>query len=185
MVGGGVSAWRCSFVVGNTMARYAGPEDVYDEVTRAHDAHWLGGLLAFAVIEEQKIEWMKHHAEHCGCSVTDEQVTAWYGALPETALVRARKAAQDSLDTYADDVAAAVGDALRKEVEQSLLLGEIRQVRRFWPQFGLSIAGGLASSILFGALLFFIAFLVLNERSPIAIGASLQPSAAEEVNSHE
>ena len=42
------------------MEKFSGPEDLYNELVENSDDHWLLGLVAFAVIEEQKIEWMKH-----------------------------------------------------------------------------------------------------------------------------
>ena len=42
------------------MEKYSGPDDIYQELVEESDANWLLGLLAFAVVEEQRIEWMKH-----------------------------------------------------------------------------------------------------------------------------
>ena len=50
------------------MEKYSGPEDVYKELVenRPDDEEWLLGLVAFAVVEEQKIEWIKHQKENSG-----------------------------------------------------------------------------------------------------------------------
>lgn len=88
------------------------------------------------------------------------------------------------MDSYAELIEASFSDFVREEVASSALIGEIRQVRRFWPQFVISVAAGLASSILFAALLFTAAFLVLNDRSPVELGASIISSPKQE-SSHD
>lgn len=162
------------------MARFTGSIEIYDQLVQDLPGSWLLSLLTFAVVEEMKFEWMKHHAENMGRSATDEEVRGWYEALPAAALVRSQGVAESILKNHADLVQAAFSESVRKDVEHSALMGEIRQGRRFWPQFGLSVAGGIASSILFGSLLFLVAFLVLNDRSPVGIGASIVKDSAVE-----
>lgn len=162
------------------MARCTGSLDVYEQLAEDRSRNWIRALLTFAAIEEQKFEWMKHHAEHEGRDATDDEVRAWYGALPASAVPRARSAAVAAMDSYAELIEASFCDFVREEVEASALIGEIRQVRRFWPQFVISVAAGLASSILFAALLFTTAFLVLNDRSPVELGASLISGSKQE-----
>lgn len=162
------------------MARCTGSLDVYEQLAEDRSRNWIRALLTFAAIEEQKFEWMKHHAEHEGRDATDDEVRAWYGALPASAVPRARSAAVAAMDSYAELIEASFSDFVREEVEASALIGEIRQVRRFWPQFVISVAAGLASSILFAALLFTTAFLVLNDRSPVELGASLISGSKQE-----
>lgn len=52
-----------------------------------------------------------------------------------------------------------------------MLVAEIRELKKFWPQFGVNLAGGFASSLLFAAVLTLLAFIVFSDASPIAIGA--------------
>ena len=46
--------------------KYAGCEDIYDELVGNESTSWLLGLVAFAVVEEQKIEWIKHWTKNNG-----------------------------------------------------------------------------------------------------------------------
>ncbi|RRU03437.1 hypothetical protein EGJ34_19470 [Stenotrophomonas sp. 278] len=161
------------------MPRCTGSLDVYDKLADERSRDWIMGLLTFAVVEEQKFEWMRHHAEYEGRDATDEEIRAWYGSLPVGAVVRARGIAENALGSYAEEVEASFSDSVREELKCSALIGEIRQVRRFWPQFALSVAAGLTSSILFAALLFTTAFLVLNDRSPVELGARIISSTTQ------
>lgn len=43
------------------MAKYSGSPDIYRELVEDSKENWLYGLVAFAVVEEQRIEWMKHY----------------------------------------------------------------------------------------------------------------------------
>ncbi|MGB3212280.1 MAG: hypothetical protein WBB19_16380 [Desulforhopalus sp.] len=47
------------------MEQYLGPEDIYKKLVedQPENEEWLLGLVAFAVVEEQKIEWIKHQKE--------------------------------------------------------------------------------------------------------------------------
>lgn len=46
---------------GFEMAKYSGSPDIYRELVEDSKENWLYGLVAFAVVEEQRIEWMKHY----------------------------------------------------------------------------------------------------------------------------
>lgn len=61
----------------------------------------------------------------------------------------------------------------RKEVEESIIISEIQSLNRFWPQFGVSLAAGLASALVFAALLIIFAVFVLNDVSPVQLGDQL------------
>jgi hypothetical protein len=61
----------------------------------------------------------------------------------------------------------------QREVRDSVIVAEIRELKKFWPQFGVNLAGGFASSLLFAAVLTLLAFIVFSDASPIAIGAHL------------
>ena len=152
------------------MKRYSCPEDVYRELVDESNESWLLGLLAFAVIEEQKVEWMRHHLENNGGTRPDnEAIQKWYEQQPQGVLIRARGTAENALTTYADEVLESVIEVKHKEIQESIIVNEIRTSSRFLPQFGVNVAGGFASTLLFAALLTLIAFFVLNDTSPVQI----------------
>src|SRR5690606_40951989 len=82
------------------MPEYKGPEDIYRELVEESDENWLYGLVAFAVIEEQRIEWMKHMQENTGRLPTPEQVSEWYQQQPPNCLLRAKGTAENALQLY-------------------------------------------------------------------------------------
>jgi hypothetical protein len=45
------------------MAEYTGPADIYKKLVEDSNENWLYGLVAFAIVEEQRIEWMRHFEE--------------------------------------------------------------------------------------------------------------------------
>jgi hypothetical protein len=147
--------------------KYSGAEDVYRELVENSDQSWLLGLVAFAVVEEQRIEWMRHYEKGHGALPTPVQVNAWYGQQPPGVLLRAKGTAENALVAYTEEVTAEIDSEHRKEIEGSILVGEIRQLGRFWPQFGVNVAGGFVSALLFAAILAIFAFLVFNDTSPV------------------
>lgn len=151
------------------MKVYSGAEDIYRELVEDSEESWLLGLVAFAVIEEQRIEWMRHHEEQHGTLPDHEANLGWYKQQPSAALLRARGTAENALQAYSEDVSAVLDGEYRKEVEEGIIVGEIKELKRFWPQFGVNLAGGFASALLFAALLTLVAFLVLNDTSPVEL----------------
>lgn len=187
----GVVAQNCLFVIKNrglTMSDmvndeapkygvskiYNGPEDVYDELVGDENNSWLLGLVAFAVVEEQKIEWIKHHSNHNGGPPTSDEIKHWYAQLPPGAALRAKGTAENALEVYSTAVVEEVGEDTRKEIEEGVIVSEIRDLKRFWPQFGVNLAGGFISSLLFALLLAALAVIVLKNPSPIDMAKQMQ-----------
>lgn len=155
------------------MKKYSRSDDVYNELVEESDENWLYGLVSFAVFEEQRIEWAKHFHQHNGRVPTNDEVTEWYEQQPESILLRAKGTADNALQMYSSEVVDLALEDQRNEVQESIIVSEIKSLNRFWPQFGVSLAAGLASALVFAALLIIFAVFVLNDVSPVQIGDQL------------
>lgn len=155
------------------MPHYNGPRQVYDELVEKSDVSWLLGLLACAVVEEQRIEWEKHFAQRERRELSDEEVRGWYRELPAAQLLRARGDAENALRVYAAQVWDEFRERERDSVRDGVIVEEIRLSRRFWPQFGIGIASGIVSSLVFALMLLALLTIVQKDPSPIGIGRSL------------
>ena len=157
------------------MEMYSGPENIYKQLVedQPDDEEWLLGLVAFAVVEEQKIEWMKHQIENNGQLPSTVDIENWYKQQPSGVLLRAKDTAEARLTDYAQNAIDTYMLDFQKETEEGIIVEEIRGIKKFWPQFGVNLAGGCASAILFAALLTIVAFFVFNDNSPVDIGAKL------------
>lgn len=153
---------------------YSGAEDTYKELVEESNQSWLLGLLAFAVVEEQRIEWMRHREKNTGALPDAAQIKQWYQQQPPGVLLRAKGTAENALQVYVEEVSSVLDAEYKKEIESGVVVGEIRALNRFWPQFGLNVAGGFASTILFAALLVLMAVFVFNDTSPVAIVKDLK-----------
>ena len=156
------------------MAEYRGSEDIYKELVDDSDDNWLYGLVAFAIIEERRIEWMRHFEENNKVPPTIDEVTNWYRHQPYSEIIRAKGDAENALQGYARDVIDVALEEKNKDIEEGIIIAEIRESRKFWPQFGVNFIGGLAASIVFAALLIVVAFFVLNDTSSVEIGSNLK-----------
>lgn len=164
------------------MAKFSGPEEIYKSLVQDSDEDWLYGLVAFAVIEEQRIEWMKHQEANTGVKPTAQEVRGWYEQQPEGVLLRAKGEAENALKAYSDEVVKIVMDEEIKEIQDDIIVSEIREIKAFWPQFGVNLAGGFVSSILFATLLIIVAFFVLNDTSPADIGNGIRQQLEDSSN---
>ena len=156
------------------MSNLNGPEDTYKLLVEESDKSWLLGLLAFASIEEQRIEWMRHYEAQNGSLPSDQLVHDWYRQQPSGVLLRASGAAESALLLYAQEVASTLEEDYRKEIQEGVLIEEIRSHNKFWPQFGANVAAGLLSTFIFSALLVILALIVLSDPSPIGMIRHLQ-----------
>jgi hypothetical protein len=156
------------------MPKYSGPDDIYRELVDESDKNWLLGLLAFAVVEEQRIEWGRHRLEMTGAAPTAAEVQGWYEAQPQSTLTRAKAEAESALQTYGEQAVEEFDDAYRKEIAQGIVVSEIQKLGRVGPQLGMNVLGGVIGSVAFTALLIVIAFFVLNEPSTNDIAQKLR-----------
>ena len=154
------------------MDKFSGPQDIYENLVEnaPDDEEWLLGLVAFAVIEEQKIEWMKHQAKNNGNMPSAQDIDSWYQQQTAGVLLRARDTAEARLTNYAENAISAYMDKAQVEMEEGIIVGEIRELKKFWPQFGVNLAGGFVSAVLFAVILILFAFIFYIDPSPIDIG---------------
>ncbi len=155
----------------------SGPQDIYKELVDQSNENWLFGLVAFAVIEEQRIEWMRHYEGMHGTLPTDQQIHEWYGQQPTGVLLRAKGTAESALKAYAQQVTEMMEDDYIRAIQESALIEEIRSHNRFWPQFSANVVAGLVSTIIFSFILIVIAMMVLHDPSPIGTLRQIQESA--------
>lgn len=167
------------------MPEYNGPEDIYKELVEESDENWLYGLVAFAIIEEQRIEWMKHMQENNGHSPTSEQISGWYQQQPRNCLLRAKGTAENALQTYTNEVIDVAIEDYKKDMKESYIVNEIRELKSFWPQFGVNLAGGFAATVLFAALLSITAFVVFNDSSPAQMVKGISSTVEAPKNGQE
>lgn len=162
-----------------TTKTYQCSADIYAELVEnvPDNEDWLLGLVAFAVVEEQRIEWMRHFEDCNGKPPSNEEVSDWYKQQPSGVLLRARDTARARLTNYAQAAIEAFAEDFKDETVKGIVVQEIREIKSFWPQFGVNLAGGFVSSILFATLLTLVAIFVLNDSSPVDIAKHVNQSA--------
>ena len=108
------------------MTKYSGSEDVYKELVQDSDENWLYGLVSFAVVEEQRIEWMRHYEKQNQALPSAAEIRLWYEQQPSSVLLRAKGTAENALQAYSADVLEITLEDQRKAVEEVSL----------WLKFG-------------------------------------------------
>ncbi|MFL9582838.1 hypothetical protein [Stenotrophomonas sp. AB1(2024)] len=156
------------------MNSLSGPEDAYRSLVEKGPEGWIYGLVAFAVLEEQRIEWMRHIESRSGCLPNSEQIREWYEQQPASTLIRARGTAESMLGDYAEDLAKSMDENHRRAILDDVIVAEIRSNNRFWPQFGANVAAGLVGTVLFSVLLVLIVLVALRDPSPVAMIKQVQ-----------
>lgn len=111
------------------MASFEDSRQIYDELVERSELHWLLGLLAFAMLEEQRIEWEKHVEQQEGQPPGNDEIRRWYRELPQAQLLRARAEAENALRIYAAEVWEEFRSTERDEVRNSIVVEEIRSAK--------------------------------------------------------
>ena len=151
------------------MPQISNSKDIYQNLVEESEEDWLLGLLAFAIIEEQRIEWMQHHSNNVGAEPTTEEISNWYRQQPDGVFLRAKGDAQNVLAAFCSEVTDEAVQAEREKMFESAVLDEVRSLRKFWPQFSINVLSGIVSAIVFAAILVVIALFLLNDISPTNI----------------
>ena len=151
------------------MNKYSNSEDIYNELVENSKEDWLYGLVSFAIFEEQRIEWAKHFANHNNRRPNEHEIENWYAQQPSSALLRAKGTAETALQGFTAEAFESFIESQTKEIEEGIIVSEIKSLNKFWPQFGVNVAGGFASAVIFAALLIIVAVFVLNDASPVSI----------------
>ncbi len=111
---------------------------------------------------------MQHFKEHHGDQAPSaEDIQNWYQQQPERILFRAKGDAEHALAAYSAEAVDQAIEDQREEIFKTTVISEIRLTRRFWPQFGVNVAAGFASAVLFAAVLIVVALFVIADITPV------------------
>lgn len=154
--------------------KFGGPEDVYNAAVQAAGGVWVKSLLAFALVEQQRLEWAHHRLVTTGQRAGPLGLVRWYEEQPPSVIARALNGAQAALDDYNANSMDFFDDAYRRQVADDVVVGEVRKLGRLAPQVGISVLGGLIGSVTFTAFLIVFSWFVLNEPSANVISKSLK-----------
>lgn len=167
------------------MTRVLGSDDVYRHFVEDADESWLFGLVCFAVLEEQRIEWMEHFTLHNDGQPTPADIRKWYEQLSPGALLRIKGTAENALQNYADDVVQEILEAERREAIKGVIVSEIRSANGPLRQFGINVAGGLVSALVFAGFLVAVYFVAIADVSPIKTVTAISGQSTEEIEDGE
>jgi len=111
------------------MSSMSGSEDAYSTLVERGEEGWIYGLVAFAIFEEQRIEWMRHIESRSGCLPDSEQIREWYEQQPISALIRAREAAKVMLSKHVQAARKMPGDGSNSRKATFAACLDSRQLR--------------------------------------------------------
>lgn len=151
------------------MERLTGSEDVYRRLVGSTEERWLYGLVSFALVEERRIEWMRHRENHDGAPPEEAEIRRWYEQQTENDLMRAEEQAEAALTIYADEI---LNDILKAETQKAIdrsILGEIERAGRWWRQLAINTVAGVAAAFIFALILVGVTRIVFTDPSPVGI----------------
>ena len=151
------------------MPQLSSSNDVYSCLVEESEEDWLLGLVAFAIVEEQRIEWMQHYSSTVGTEPTADEIDNWYRQQPDGVLLRARGDAHNALAAFCGEVIDEAVQAEREKSLESAVLNEIHLLGRFWPRLSINVLSGIISAVLFAAILVIVALFLANDISPVTI----------------
>jgi len=126
--------------------------DVYNQLVEISDADWVSGLLAFSIVEEQRIDWMEHQKEATGSLPSDEDIRKWYSQQPEGVLIKAKEEAENALDDLFEEVFNTALQQERDNIRNSHVIAEINRLGSFRTLFWRNIVITVISFFVFTGL---------------------------------
>jgi hypothetical protein len=146
-----------------TPAPLEGPRDVFTRLVDEAEHSFELGLMAFALIENKRFDWMRHVEKYENRTPDQSEIDRWHRELPPSELRIAVDHAESMLRNSAETIMGEVLDLEVRRVRDSTLFTEIQTLRRFWPAFGVNVAGGLTSALVFAALVVLLGAYVLAD----------------------
>jgi hypothetical protein len=138
-------------------------------------------LLAFAIVEEQRIEWIKHFLLSTVAGLPMKRTYGTGTSSNRKGSYAERTARRRRPCSCSPTMCSRRLEAERRRVAEGVVVGEVRMARRFWPQFGISVAGGFVRALVLAAILARLAFVVWQQDpSPVQLGRHATGDAAEE-----
>ena len=152
--------------------------EVYEEIVdnAPQDEDWLLGLVAFAVIEEQKVEWIKDQTEAKGRQLSLQEIDAWYQQQPPGVKLRAKDTAKTRLENYAESAIGVYAAKFDAEVEEGVVVEEIQKLGWFWRQVGIGTLGSFVGTVIFALISVLFVVLVYNDVSLVSVVKELMSS---------
>ncbi len=127
------------------------------------------GLAAFAIVEIQCIERMKHHEDSKASVPTADEIAEWYRRQPVGVLLRAKDDVEIALLGYSEQSLIDAERAVREEVLESAVVEETRSLRRSWSQLGANSLEGVIGAVIFSAILVVGKLFPSAKTSPMAL----------------
>lgn len=152
---------------------YSSSDDTFRELVEETDDDYLLSLVAFAIVEDRRVDWKKHFEEGHGREPTTEEVRNWYEQQPVGALRRAKAEAEEKLREFSNEVVATLEEEIGAEIEEEVIVREIRFVGGFWRQFRVNFSASLASAVVLALLLGLVAYMVFSDITPVDIGKGI------------
>ena len=161
-------------------------KDVHRILIEEADHAWLLGLVAFALFEDRRFDWMKHFQEYNQRQPNSDEIKSWYQQQSQRVIEDVIADAETALSNYGDDILQETVDDIKKETERGVIVSEIRNLKNGWADFGLNVAGGVAGAFLFAALLVILVAIIYYDPSPVKMMQDyMNPPNTESKNGNE
>lgn len=156
-------------------------KDVHRIFIENPENSWTLGLMAFAIFEDRRFDWMQHFEENEKRPPTPQEIEFWYTQQPDRTLIETLSDAENALAIFAEDTVKEIKNEMKRDAEKEALFIAISSLNKPWKEFGISLISGVISSCIFTAILILFAIFVLADPSPLAwVRGALQSSNHQE-----
>jgi len=146
-------------MVNNNSKKFTDADEVFDELVNQADTKRLLGLVAYALVEDRRIDSKKHQHQTTG-KIEDSE--AWYSRLSEAELQRVKTEARIELQDYFFDGINEWDADREQEIKDSLLYIQIQEIKDS-TTFIKSLAASFWATVLFSGLVFILILLAADQ----------------------
>ena len=110
--------------------------DVHKMLVTDAEHSWTLGLMAYAIVEDQKHEWISHITMLNDREPTHTEIEEWFRQRTPESFHRALADAENTLQLVADDALKEIIEIERREVLEQAVIQSIESHSGGWRQFG-------------------------------------------------
>ncbi|MBT3628474.1 MAG: hypothetical protein HOM52_06420 [Rhodospirillaceae bacterium] len=158
------------------------PQDAHRQLVTEAEHSWTLGLMAYAIVEDQKYEWIAHLKETEGREPTTTEIENWFRSRTPESFTRVVADAEHALQLVADDALEEIIGDERRGAFESGIVEAVNGMTGSWRQFGIGIGASLVGAILFAILILVVAFIAIDNRSIVDL---VKESPNDHVEQHE
>ena len=130
-------------------------------VTEAEES-WTLSLMAFALLEQQRVEWVDQFRSVHGREPSVEETTGWYAGRTPGDYLRVKGEAENTLSLFVEQTVEEAISEAESLWKRDAIFSHIKMYNGFFRQAGTNIVGGVIAAFVFSFVVLYQPAMILT-----------------------